>query len=91
MQATFPYLALHQTAQFYLTGQSLEPQESISGVETIVPTMRARWNASATFALKDEAATLQWQAFLAQMRAGSGRRWCRAARAGARVTVTGTA
>lgn len=67
MQATFPYLALHQTAQFYLTGQSLEPQESISGVETIVPTMRARWNASATFALKDEAATLQWQAFLAQM------------------------
>ena len=67
MQATFPYLALHQTAQFYLTGQSLEPQESISGVETIVPTMRARWNASVTFALKDEAATLQWQAFLAQM------------------------
>lgn len=67
MQATFPYLALHQTAQFYLTGQSLEPQESISGVETIVPTMRGRWTATATFALKDEAATLQWQAFLAQM------------------------
>ncbi|WP_423212248.1 hypothetical protein [Paracoccus yeei] len=67
MQATFPFLALHQTAQFYLTGQSLEPQESISGVETIVPTMRARWTATATFALKDEAATLQWQAFLAQM------------------------
>lgn len=67
MQAAFPFLALHQTAQFYLTGQSLEPQESISGVETIVPTMRARWTATAAFALKDEAATLQWQAFLAQM------------------------
>ena len=67
MQATFPYLALHQTAQFYLVGQSLETQESISGVETVVPTMRGRWTATATFALKDEAATLQWQAFLAQM------------------------
>lgn len=67
MQATFPFLALHQTAQFYLTGQSLEPQESISGVDTIVPTMRGRWTSTATFALKGEAATLQWQAFLAQM------------------------
>ena len=67
MQAAFPFLALHQTAQFYLVGQSLEPQESISGVDTIVPTMRGRWTATATFALKGEAATLQWQAFLAQM------------------------
>lgn len=67
MQATFPFLALHQTAQFYLAGQSLETQESISGVETVVPTMRGRWTATATFALRGEAATLQWQAFLAQM------------------------
>lgn len=67
MQATFPFLALHQTAQFYLTGQSLEVQESLSGVDTVVPTMRGRWSATATFVLHGEAATLQWQAFLAQM------------------------
>ncbi|MFH5773599.1 hypothetical protein ACHFJ0_05055 [Paracoccus sp. NGMCC 1.201697] len=67
MQATFPHLALSQAAQFYMVGQSLETQESISGADTIVPTMRGRWTAAVSFALKGEAATLQWQAFLAQM------------------------
>lgn len=67
MQATFPHLALWQSVQFSLTGQSLEPSQSISGDETVVPTLRGRWTATAGFALKGEAATLQWQAFLAQM------------------------
>ena len=67
MQATFPFLALSQAAQFRLVGQSLETQESISGIDTIIPTMRARWQATVGFALKGEPATLQWQAFLAQM------------------------
>lgn len=67
MQATFPHLALWQAAQFTLIGQSFETQEGISGAETVVPTMRGRWAASVSFALKGEATTLQWQAFLAQM------------------------
>lgn len=67
MQASFPHLALWQDVRFRITGQSLEPAESISGVETIVPTMRGRWVGSASMVLHGEAATLQWQAFLAQM------------------------
>lgn len=67
MQATFPHLALWQDVQFYIAGQSLQPEESVSGDETIVPTMRGKWMASAKFVLRGEAATLQWQAFLAQM------------------------
>lgn len=67
MQATFPHLALFQEVRFHLAGQSLEPEESINGTETIVPTMRGRWIGVADFAMKGEAATLQWQAFLAQM------------------------
>lgn len=67
MEATFPHLALYQTAQFHLAGQSLDTEESITGVDTIVPTMRGRWMATVSFLIKGEAATLQWQAFLAQM------------------------
>ena len=67
MQAAFPFLAMAQAAQFWLEGQSLDPQQSISGAETITPTMRGRWLASCGFALKTEAQRLQWQAFLAQM------------------------
>ena len=67
MQATFPHLALWQEVQFSLTGQSLEGRQSISGAETVIPTLRGRWSASASFVLKGEGAMLQWQAFLAQM------------------------
>lgn len=67
MQATFPHLALWQDVTFHLSGQSLDPGESISGAQTIVPTLRGKWMATASFVLHGEAATLQWQAFLAQM------------------------
>ena len=67
MQVTFPHLVLWQDARFHLGGQALQPRLSISGTETIVPTMRGRWNAAIGFALKGEAAVLQWQSFLAQM------------------------
>lgn len=67
MQATFPHLAQHQEAQFYMMGQSQDVVESITGAETITPTMRGRWMATVNFVLKGEAATLQWQTFLAQM------------------------
>ncbi|MDN3712123.1 hypothetical protein QWZ10_10530 [Paracoccus cavernae] len=54
MQATFPHLALWQEVQFSLTGQSLEGRQSISGAETVIPTLRGRWSASASFVLKGE-------------------------------------
>lgn len=67
MQVTFPHLLLRQASQFWLEGMSLEPAQSISGSETIVPTMRARWMATCQFVLHGEASELAWQAFLAQM------------------------
>ena len=67
MQATFPFLALSKEATFHLEGQSLDLAESISGTETVVPTLRGKWMAQVSFVLRGEAATLQWQAFLAQM------------------------
>lgn len=67
MQVTFPHQMLRQNAQFWLEGQSLDPVQSIGGAETVVPTMRGRWLASCGFVLHGEAATLRWQAFLAQM------------------------
>lgn len=98
MQATFPFLALRQTAQFYPVGMSLEPQESISGVPTVVPTMRARWNATITMALHGEAAVLQWRAFLLQMQGRIGTtlvpafsRWRPRDRDGHGLTMCGTA
>lgn len=69
MEATFPRLAMAQAGTFFLSGMSIAPAESISGVSTIVPTLKARWNASLSFVLRnDEEATLQWLAFLTQMR-----------------------
>ena len=67
MQATFPHLARWVSVNFRLAGQALEAQQGISGAETIVPTLRGRWTASATMWAHGEAAVLQWQAFLAQM------------------------
>ena len=67
MQVTFPHRLLRQASQFWVEGQSLDPQQSISGAETVTPTMRGRWLASCQFVLHGEAATLEWHAFLAQM------------------------
>ncbi|MGA0615320.1 hypothetical protein [Paracoccus sp. KR1-242] len=68
MQATFPHLAIAKAPQFRLLGQSLDPEESIDGTDTVVPTMRGRWTATVSFVLRQEAALLQWRAFLMQMR-----------------------
>ena len=67
MQVTFPHRLLRQASQFWIEGQSLDPQQSISGADTVTPTMRGRWLASCQFVLHGEAATLEWHAFLAQM------------------------
>lgn len=67
MRATFPYAVIHQDATWRLMGQSLATTQSISGVDTIVPTMRGRWMATVSYAIRGELAYLQWQEFLAQM------------------------
>ncbi|MER5172669.1 hypothetical protein [Thioclava kandeliae] len=67
MRATWPKNVRWQSAKFWIEGQSLDPTQSISGAETIVPTMRGRWLAQATLIFWDEAAVLEWQGFLAMM------------------------
>lgn len=67
MQATFPYLPGWRNSNFRIEGQSLDIPLSISGVETVSPTMRGRWVMSGEVIIHGEAAYLQWQAFLAQM------------------------
>lgn len=67
MHVTFPHLPAWQGVQFYLAGQSLETQESINGTPVVVPTLRGKWMATISMVLHDEASTLQWQSFLAQM------------------------
>lgn len=67
MRATFPHQLLHQEVIPRFAGTSLEPQRSISGAETVVPTLAGRWEADCTFVIRGEAAQLAWQAFLAQM------------------------
>lgn len=67
MQATFPHLAGWRSIRFWPEGMALDPQKSISGVDTIVPTMRGHWRASGSLVIHGEARVLQWQSFLAQM------------------------
>lgn len=67
MRATFPFRLLNQDLTPRFVGASLEPQRAISGAETVIPTMSARWEVTASFVIRGEAAQLQWQAFLAQM------------------------
>ena len=67
MEATFPHLPGWRNASFWLEGQAIAAKRSISGAETISPTMRGRWSMSGEVVVHGEAAYLQWQAFLAQM------------------------
>lgn len=67
MRATFPNFLLRQEVIPRRAGLSREPQQSISGVETVTPTFGGRWEATCSFVIKGEAAQLAWQAFLAQM------------------------
>lgn len=67
MRATFPFHLLSQTFTPRFVGASLEPQRSISGAETVVPSMGGRWEVDCSFVIRGEAAQLEWQAFLAQM------------------------
>lgn len=72
MQAPFPYLAGWRSVRFWPTGMALDPQQGITGAETIVPTARARWMATGELVIHGEERVLQWQAFLAQMQGNLG-------------------
>lgn len=67
MRATFPHQLLWQDVTPRFVGASREPQQSISGADTIVPAMGGRWEATCSFVIKGEGAQLAWQAFQAQM------------------------
>ncbi|WP_339112898.1 hypothetical protein [Thioclava sp. GXIMD2076] len=67
MRATWPELARWQDVSYPLTGLSLDPQQSINGAETVVPTMRGKWTMTAQVVVAGEAAQLEWQTFVAQM------------------------
>lgn len=65
MHVTFPHQIMDQSARFYLVGQSQAVQQSINGATTVTASLAARWEASITFVIRDEAAHLAFRAFLA--------------------------
>lgn len=67
MRATFPHQLLRQEVVPRMVGMSLDPQQSISGAETITPSMGGHWEATCSFVIHGEAAQLAWQAFRFQM------------------------
>lgn len=72
MRATFPHQLLRQDVNLRQVGMSLDPQRSINGTETIVPTFGGRWGATCSFVIHGEAAQLAWQAFKVQMEGMNG-------------------
>lgn len=67
MRVSFP-VGLKMTADRpQLVGLSREPQQSISGAFTVVPTLSAYWTLSATFLVTNEATALAMQGFIACM------------------------
>lgn len=67
MRALFPHAARLRQSHPRLVGMSLETAQGLSGAETVVPTLRGRWEIDCTFVVRGEAAILGWQAFVAQM------------------------
>ena len=67
MHVLFPFQLLKQAARFQIVGQSVGAQQSISGATTAVASMSARWQATASFVLRDEDQHLAFRAFLAGM------------------------
>lgn len=65
MHVTFPHQLIAQGARFALIGQTRIAQESISGASTVIASLAARWSASVTFVIRDEAGHLAFRAFMA--------------------------
>ncbi|MDN5568456.1 MAG: hypothetical protein L0G27_06865 [Paracoccus sp. (in: a-proteobacteria)] len=71
MEAAFPFMAGFRSGRPYLTGQTIETPRSLSGVKSVVPSLGARWVLNGQFVFHGEAATLQWDAFIGQMKGRS--------------------
>lgn len=67
MHVMFPHQIMRQAARFRVAGQSIASQVGISGAVTVKAAMGARWEASLSFVLRDEAQHLALRAFLAGM------------------------
>lgn len=72
MDVMFPHLARVRSMRPRFIGAALEPQQSITGATSVIPSMAGRWQVEATFLLWSEAAMLQWDAFVACMEGGLG-------------------
>lgn len=72
MQVLWPFLVKHRDPRPWLAGQSLEPVRSISGAFTILPVASAHWMMDLAVLIEDEAALLQFQAFLVGMEGRNG-------------------
>lgn len=72
MHATWPYTARWTAALPRVIGEARPPQQSISGAETVIPAMGARWEVTGSFVIHGEQQELAWQAFIAQMEGGIG-------------------
>jgi len=68
MEAAFPFMAGFRSGRPYLTGQTVDTPRSISGIKSTVPSLSARWMLDGQFVFHGEAATLQWEAFIGQMK-----------------------
>jgi hypothetical protein len=68
----FPRLAKMTTSGFRMVGQMRGRETAISGAESIIPSFSGHWAVSISFFIHNEAARLEWQAFLAQMEGGIG-------------------
>jgi len=68
----FPRLAKMTTSGFRMVGQMRGRETAISGAESIIPSFSGHWTVSISFFIHNEAARLEWQAFLAQMEGGIG-------------------
>lgn len=67
MRVMFPIQPKRQSTQLRLVGQTLGVVQALSGVETVVPAMGARWVANITLLLRNEAEHLAYAAFVAGM------------------------
>lgn len=72
MHVMFPHQLLRQEARFRVAGQSLTPQTGLSGAVTVRAALGARWEASLSFVMRDEAQHLAFRAFLAGMEGALG-------------------
>ncbi|WPZ24861.1 hypothetical protein UM399_11875 [Sulfitobacter pontiacus] len=68
----FPRLAKKTSSGFRMAGQMRGRETAITGAESIIPSFAGHWVVTISFLMHTEAASLEWQGFLAQMEGGIG-------------------